>query len=991
MRPERLRLKAFGPYAGEQLIDFRTLKNQNFVLICGPVGAGKTALLDGVCYALYGVTSGGERQGFQMRSHFADASQPTEVTLDFRLQGELYRVMRRPRLEGHPDEAILSKPTEGDQTRVLAEGWTAVDEAVVSLMGLGAEQFCQAAMLPQGQFRRFLEAEPAERELVLANLFHTLPFQRFQECLKEQARECSRQIDELRGTRQRALESQSLDSPEALEGQLNEIRARVQELKSQQESLRQGEQRAEKQVRQAEGSQERYLELDRAHAVFRKLTEREGEMEERRQKLEQLRALADLTGLRANVTRRLADSEAAQHTLQEAQEALDRAEEARLQAESDLEAARELSSERQQAERRLLELESGHERLEEVRVADRELNAAQNILDSLVEALEAGRRTGQKLTLALAQKEKRLSEIDPSGRERELLSLRTREAYRLYQQARQADEIERQLARARKAIRDDRVQKLEERVARLKEELAQLREKRGQSQVASLAAQLEPGKPCPVCGSAKHPRPAEFEGEHPEAERITQLGNQLDQAERLLSQARLEYSDKKLVVERLQARLDQVTIELGEYDLPRMEEEYVELQRQLDAVKETQAESLKLRADLERLRSKGALLEPRQRQVEEQRRQAEQRVVQARAVLEERRRKLEELGVSVEELERTWQLVHGQLEEGRRGLEGAQKAARASAEAVAGARAALQAAEQALQRCLTRQQEAQSELKARLEKLGLERVAPFEEPEAGWLEKESAALRRYDEELAAARDRLERARATAAEMQLEDPTGYVEQRLTSRRKLESVLTEEARLLDRIDHLEKLEQELAEWKVELAELEPRYQALDRLARVAAGENNLKTSYHSFVLGRLLEQVLEATEPRLRKLSKGRFQLLRGENSPLDLVALDHFTGRTRSVATLSGGECFLASLALALGLSDAVHARNQRSGLESLWVDEGFGFLDSEALDLALQALQELSAEGRLVAIVSQLPEMRERVPTRLEVTPGPRGSTARFV
>jgi exonuclease SbcC len=291
MRPDRLRLRAFGPYAGEQLIDFRTLKNQNFVLICGPVGAGKTALLDGVCYALYGVTSGGERQGFQMRSHFADDSQPTEVTLDFRLQGEFYRVMRRPRLEGQPDEAILSKPTEGEQTRVLAEGWTAVDEAVVSLMGLGAEQFCQAAMLPQGQFRRFLEAEPAEREGVLANLFHTLPFQHFQEHLRERALEGARELDELREARQRALESQGLDSPEALEDKLAEIRARVQELESLQASLRQGEQQAENQARQAEGSQERYLELDRAHAVYRKLTEREGEMTERRAKLEQLREI----------------------------------------------------------------------------------------------------------------------------------------------------------------------------------------------------------------------------------------------------------------------------------------------------------------------------------------------------------------------------------------------------------------------------------------------------------------------------------------------------------------------------------------------------------------------------------------------------------------------------------------------------------------------------------------------------------------------------
>lgn len=984
MRPERLRLKAFGPYANEQLIDFRTLKNHNFMLLCGPVGAGKTALLDAICYALFGVTSGGERQGFQMRSHFADPAQATEVSLDFRVRGELYRVRRQPGLEGAGDEASLT----GAEDQLLARGWAAVDEAVAELLGLGPEQFCQASMLPQGQFRRFLEAEPAEREMVLARLFHTTPFEEFQQKLAGQAEAARRALEAHHQKRQAGLEAQGLEPNDEVAVTLLEHRRRLDELEATEQRLRQQEQEAESRERLAEGSQERYLELDQAHAELTRLLEREDSMKERRARLEQTRLLTDLGTLRQAAARRLTESGQAQKALEQAQAALLQAEQQQSQAERGLEEARRLAPEGHQAERRLLELESSHARLEEVQSAERELEAAQNILESLEQALEAGRRTGQKLDLALKRKAQRLGEIDLDAHEREVLALRTREAFRQFQQARSADDLARQLARARKAHRDDRLASLEERVRRLQGELAARQEQQVQSEAARLAEELVAGEPCPVCGSSQHPRPASYSGQQPAMARLAQLTGQLEQAERLLSQTRAEFADKQLLVERLQARLDQATLEVGDFDLRALEKNYLELQRQLDALKEAESEALKLREDLERLRSKGALLEPRQQQVEEQRRQAEQRVVQARAVLDERRRKLEDLGTSQEELERTFRKASGQVDRVRRTQEESQREARAAAEKAAGARAEVQACERALEGALVRQQEAQDELRQRLEKRGLEKGVSFEEPEEGWLEKEESQLRRYDEDLAAARARLERARATAADRQLEDPTAYAELRAANRKQLEATQNEQWRLSDKIEQLEKLQSQADE--VGQA-LEKRAEALGRLARVSTGENPQGTSYQRFVLGRLLEQVLEATEPRLRRLSKGRFQLLRGESSPLELVAMDHFTGRTRPVATLSGGESFLASLALALGLSDVVHAREARVSLESLWVDEGFGFLDSEALDLALGALLELSREGRLVVIVSQLPEMRERVPTRLEVQPGPRGSTVRFV
>ncbi|MEW6284512.1 MAG: SbcC/MukB-like Walker B domain-containing protein, partial [Candidatus Eremiobacterota bacterium] len=164
----------------------------------------------------------------------------------------------------------------------------------------------------------------------------------------------------------------------------------------------------------------------------------------------------------------------------------------------------------------------------------------------------------------------------------------------------------------------------------------------------------------------------------------------------------------------------------------------------------------------------------------------------------------------------------------------------------------------------------------------------------------------------------------------------------------------------------------------------------MSQAASGQNPSRITYHAYVLGQLLEKILEATERRLARLSQGRFELRRGSH-PLEVVVLDRFSGSERAVSTLSGGESFLASLALALGLSDTIQARGDRPPLGSLFVDEGFGYLDAEATALAFQALQSLSMEeGRLVAIVTQVEELRERAGTRLEVIPGQQGSEIRF-
>jgi exonuclease SbcC len=193
-------------------------------------------------------------------------------------------------------------------------------------------------------------------------------------------------------------------------------------------------------------------------------------------------------------------------------------------------------------------------------------------------------------------------------------------------------------------------------------------------------------------------------------------------------------------------------------------------------------------------------------------------------------------------------------------------------------------------------------------------------------------------------------------------------------------------------------QLGESAARIEEAERRYRAVGRVAQVASGANEAGVSFVRFVLGALLDDVLAAATERLLRMSQGRFALVRAgdrrdrrRSGGLDLEVFDAHTGMARPAGTLSGGEGFLASLSLALGLADVVQSHTGGIRLDTMFVDEGFGTLDPEALDLAMRALEDLQAGGRLVGIISHVPELRERVAARLEVLAGRRGSTARFV
>lgn len=279
----------------------------------------------------------------------------------------------------------------------------------------------------------------------------------------------------------------------------------------------------------------------------------------------------------------------------------------------------------------------------------------------------------------------------------------------------------------------------------------------------------------------------------------------------------------------------------------------------------------------------------------------------------------------------------------------------------------------------------------------------FQTQEVSSLLKERSVLADAQEELQSytaavqlAQERLEVAQRATVGPPSVDIAEAQRRREEARAECQRIQTAVGAQKQQIDTLSRLLLEAEQYASRLASVEAEYSLLGRLADVAGGRNGI--SFQRYVQATLLDEVLHAANLRLRSMSGGRYELYRARTQTdrrmatgLNLEVQDAYTGLTRPVATLSGGETFLASLALALGLADVVQAQAGGMRLDSMFIDEGFGTLDPEALEAALSALMQLQRGGRLVGVISHVPELRERIQNRLEVTPTQRGSKARLV
>ncbi|MER5866463.1 SMC family ATPase [Kitasatospora sp. NPDC002040] len=1009
MRLHQLAVTAFGPFAGTERVDFDDLASAGLFLLRGATGAGKSSVLDAVCYALYGEVPGA-RRGNPLRSDHAEPAVLTEVELELTLGGQRLRIVRRPeqqrpKLRGSgtttaKPETLLSE--WADDTGAGEPGWRALSkshqeagEQIHRLVGMSREQFCQVVLLPQGDFARFLRADTTERAKLLRQLFDTGRFEQVERWLTEQR---LRHEGAVKDGRQR-LHSLATRAEEAAGAAAEPLADWVPEGAGAEEFLGWAAILRTDAAERAAVAAAALAAAETAHGAAQQALQRAGELADRQDR--HRAAVLDAARLAGTAEQYHRDRD----RLATAQQAatVEPVLRHRAAAATDLAAA-------EQAERRTRAALAGAALPEPGDASPADSADTDTDADRLAEQerrlraelgrLDAARADERRLAQAVREREQvghelaRAEEladeaadwlVDFDGRFKALQE-RQAEAHAAETRVEQLDArrtelrdrlgaaVERDGLRGRIATAERELTELRTAAADARELGLDLRERRLAGMAAELAAQLGRGTPCRVCGSAEHPAPARAAGGLVRAE---------DEERAHAAQLRAEHRRDGAEQALLQLRVGEARAAgtAGDRSAAELRTALAEADRQ-------HREALGSADSLGQL---GRQID--QLTAEQAARQAHQQdAAQRTAVLTTR---LTALTAQQQELaDRIAAVLGGAPSAAARAAE-----LGALADAVAAAVAATRARGEAAARLAAAERESAE----------VSRSAGFGSPaEAG-----AALLPAADR--AALQHRLDGARAEreavegrlgapelvdAAARPAVDLTAVQQAYRWATDRLREASAADSTARQRAGSLARLGRQLAELAVALGPELEQYERIKRLAELAAGsssENALRMRLESYVLAARLEQVAAAASGRLVRMSGGRYTLVHSDGrasgnrrSGLALRVVDAWTGLDRDTATLSGGESFFASLALALGLADVVTDESGGMPLDTLFIDEGFGSLDEQALEEVLDVLDGLRERDRAVGIVSHVADLRSRVPAQLLVHKGRHGSTLRL-
>ena len=915
MRPLKLTLSAFGPYADKTVLDLQTLGDRGLYLITGDTGAGKTMIFDAICYALYGLPSGRDRNiggkkdnGEQFRSQYAKDETETFVELEFECRGQCYTVRRVPGYR-RPNSKTKTKPSVKATLTMpggeVITGANQVNEKIENeILQVDKDQFASIAMLAQGDFKRMLTATREEKKEIFRRIFHTERFELLRERIFRESKAVSDACKALRSSIQ--MEIEKIDSPEG----------------SLPEHLTPGE------ARELLGG---YLQTDEQTAG--ELTVKIGELEEQGKRMSALLAAAQRQRqLRGQLADRQKNLEDRQSRLALAQEQY------RLQQERE--------PERTALTEQIAALDVLKPRYRELDGLRRDQKRDENAL-----AVESARVQRLKADLEAAQETVRRAEAlleETAGvpeellREREILQSLKEQHRRLEELARSLGELNegtKALGQAR-----DHYLTASDRMRRAQRGFEQLQDLFLDAQAGVLAQRLAPGMPCPVCGSLEHPAPMPLADHVPTRQ-------QLDKARKLADQERSLTEEASAACKELEGSLAQqerqAAQQCRELLACALEEAPGLLQQQME--ENTRA----WKACMER----GSALKTRN---ELRTRTGEQLTLQR----QETERLTGELGRAQESAAQRRGIItnrESQLLALSRELgQGDEKSLDRRIDALKGER-------EKLARLLSDAQEQVRLVKAELDTL---------EGEINVLQGELSREEPVDEAQTADADRALREQLAA---QREQAT-RIQVRLRVNRGVLAVLERSGRELEQLEEKER-------WMTPLVQT---------AQGSVAGKERL--DLETYAQTAFFEQIIGCANIRLLTMSDRQYELVQAvgsdgrRNAGLELDVMDHCSGKQRSVKTLSGGESFKASLALALGLADMVQAQSGGIQLDTMFVDEGFGSLDEESLRMAMETLAGLSDGRRLVGIISHVAELKDRISRQIVVKKDRDGySSARIV
>ncbi|MBF2671845.1 AAA family ATPase [Listeria seeligeri] len=1019
MRPIKLTMQAFGAYAKKEVIDFEKLGTEQIFVISGKTGAGKSTIFDAISFAIFGKANTFDRESFSMRSHFATDKEITEVTLVFRLKEHIYQISRIPQQEiakqrgngttTSPQKAELYELI-GDEMKLLASSVRDVNTKMEELIQLNVDQFRQILMIPQGEFRELLVSDSKEKEAILQRLAHTLYYEKVEKILWEKQKEAEVFVIE---ARKKVAELAELSLPDEdvagkTTAEISELQTKLVEketttLAEFEEELIFNREQTSKVVEKVTLAKEQLLDWQNLDLYTQEVASLEQETDFYATTQKQIEKAKRAGNLRSQDALCIRLKEQLQSAESNEQEIIKQANKVAIQfstAKKQTEILAEQADELEKNKRLLFQLEEMEPKLMELESTTVQQRSAELQWKNQADYLQQIITKQQVLTEQTKQAEERLVEINQAElanleamnkrtqleilieKNRELISKRTKMV--AWERQKQADQETLMQLLSQTEVIEMMIQQEE---AKLKNE-----------QAASLAEHLHDGNACPVCGSTEHPKLATFK----EAADLEKL-----------EETKATFQAKQLAISTAEKAISQLDWQLNEWgDISELK--LTELEENVTANTQTlndltkQIEELQLKiAQKETLQTEIETLKNNQSEIELEKNNVAQHVESLHQQVQLAAGKLSYLEQAIPAELRDKTIFDKQKKMVQTNIQNYEQQKEQIDAAYKQAEKETTRLESTLTVATKTTLEANKALQVQREifkeAMKQNHFLSYEDYKQALMSDET--LRIHEEKVSA----FQKKRHLAISRQADLTEKLKDKQKPNIDQLESIMKEKQQILAQLEEKAMRQRELVSKRKELIEnyqksiqaveqAEVNYADIGLLSDAARGKNARKITFERYILAMFLDTIINRANHRLSKMTSGRFELHRkiekakgNVQSGLELEVFDEYTGLTRHVKTLSGGESFKTSLALALSLAEVVQEMAGGISLETMFIDEGFGTLDPESLEVAVECLLETQENGRLVGIISHVPELKERISARLEVTATNHGSTTKFV
>lgn len=1038
MRPIKLTISAFGPYASKQVIDFEELKGRNIFVISGKTGAGKTTIFDAISYALYGEASGESRETDSLRSHFADDNTETYVELEFELRGERYIVNRVPKQKKKRVRGDGYTEKTADATLILPDGKVItkvknVTDKIIEILGITREQFKQIVMLAQGEFKKLLLADSVEREGIFRKIFNTYDFEKIQAELKDKAANLSKNrtkskhemeinLKNIKGEHDIVID-EYVDFPLVIE-KLKDLLERDNNIYK---TLNEEGKEVDNNL-QVKNQEKAIIEtnnnlLKEKEIITKALEELLSKEDEYKNKSKTI-----IDGKNAKEVKYIEDK------LIETTKKLTKREEDYNLSLKNIDSLKL----KQEEANKLLQIEESKEcDREKLSVEINNLNKLEEKiieLDSLNNKVMHLKQSAENSKLQIINNKKETEELKKSKEEKELQlkDIATLETKKVELESdikaknKTLDEV-RELFKVIRSFQNTYIEhnnkakeykEFEVEYKKVKENYEKMDDLYKKEQAGILASKLQENEPCPVCGSTNHPNKATIKEnlKIPTKEELKVAKENLDKLEKenleKINNLTTLNSNKTTYLEQVNNHLSMLSATLNIDKTFNSETAKVvknlgtELKSVIDKLKDELLKvidkiSLKEKIEKELNLITTTINEREQSliKLEESEKNYTTELTQNITKIDEYKKEIPENITNVKTLNKLIEVKTKELNTSKEKLAKLRLENENLAKKLEGENSISKEINKSIEELKLEIANNQTNFNEAIKEQGFDNIEDYENAKlkismVEVLEKE---VENYNSELKLTKAKREDIVNKTKDIVFMDITTIDEEirsiqnnkkELESKlRELHAIIVGNKTVLKNVENL----------NIEFKEIEEEYKVVGELADLANGKKAPYISFERYILASYFEDIIEAANIRLEKMTGDRFSLIRKTSKSkgagqkgLELEIYDNYTDSSRDVSSLSGGESFKASLSLALGLSDIVQSNAGGVSLDTMFVDEGFGTLDPQSLDNAIDSLLELQRGGRLVGIISHVEELKERIDAKLEVTSTSKGSKVEF-